>query len=230
MPNYPTYPSQPFTGNLPSAAALGPEDLHPSSGTAPYYQAQIDRRYTRALAGLGSVEVQDEGTDQGYATNELNYIAALDDVQGNGVFDPPGTEPNIHGDAGVFASRYGLPGYMARERMYEPSEVVDATTGRPVVYVNSGAVSLDSAAQVAFTERGLYAPPDPVIRQQQAYNVPDVPTEDVSMPAWPVEGGPTNGLGQDEGWSATKLLLVTGAAAVGMGALYALLKKRGARR
>ena len=230
-PTYPISPSQPFTGMVPSSAALGPEDLHPSGGTSPYYQARIDRRYTRALSGDPGMEVQDEQTDQGYASNELAYVAALDDVQGNGVFDPPGTEANIHPDAGILAARFSLPGYMARERMYTPSEVVDATTGRPVVYVNGGAVSLDSAAQVAFIERGLYAPPEPVIRQQQGYPVPDAGTFDPTPSPWPVHGdaAPTAGLGADEGWSATQLLLATGAVALSFGALYALMKKRGAK-
>lgn len=220
MPTYPSYPSQPFTGKPPGVIAAGPSDLRASGGTAPYYQAQIDKRYTRQLAGTG-IEVQDEQTDQGWAKNELDVYAEKDDVQGNGVFDPPGTEPNIYPDAGVFANRNGLPGYLARERMYQPSEVVDSTTGRPVVYVNGGAVSMDSAAQIAFIERNMYGAPKPVIERQEAYAPGFRSTWNVRQNPAPIS---TSGLGAAP-WSGPKLLLATVAVGAAMGGLYAMLKK-----
>lgn len=164
MPRYPNYPSQPYTGYPPGLISAGPADLRASSGTAPYYQDRIDRMYGRHLAGFG--EVQDEAADEGYALNELRLMEEMDDVRGNGVFDPPGTKPNLYRDAGVFAGRHGIPGYIDREVVYKPSEVIDATTGRPVVYVPSGAVAIDSAAQVAHIEGGMYAPPRPVLDSQ----------------------------------------------------------------
>ena len=149
MPSYPNYPSQPYTGDLPSMVEVGPSDTRYTSNLAPHYEAPFDRRYGRRLAGLG-IDVSDESADPGWAKNELEVYAEMDDVQGNGVFDPPGTHPNIHPDAGIMAARYSLPGYHAREVPFSKTEVVDATTGRRVIAVPSGAVSLDSAAQIAY--------------------------------------------------------------------------------
>lgn len=173
MPNYPLYPSQPYTGNLPSMQEVGPPDTRYTSLTAPHYAAPFDRRYGRRLAGT-DFDVSDESTDDGWALNELNLLADMDDVQGNGVFDPPGTHPNIHPDAGIMAARYSLPGYHAREVPFSKTEVVDATTGRPVVAVPSGAVSLDSAAQIAYIEQGRFGQPRNVVRWQEAAPMPGV--------------------------------------------------------
>jgi hypothetical protein len=170
---YPSYDPQPYTGNLLSMVDAGPSDARYSSGTAPRYEAPFDRRYGRRLAGT-DLDVSDESTDPGYASNELDVMSEMDDVQGNGVFDPPGTHPNIHPDAGVLAARYSLPGYHAREVPFAKSEVVDATTGRRVIGVPSGAVSLDSAAQIAFIEQGRYRTPKPVVNWQEASPMPGV--------------------------------------------------------
>ena len=173
MSSYPNYDSQPYTGNLLSMVEAGPSDARYSSGTAPAYAAPFDRRYGRRLAGT-DLDVSDESTDPGYASNELEVLAEMDDIQGNGVFDPPGTHPNIHPDAGVLAARYSLPGYHAREIPFAKSEVVDATTGRRVIGIPSGAVSLDSAAQIAFIEQGRYRTPRPVQNWQSASPMPGV--------------------------------------------------------
>jgi len=173
MPSYPHYPPQPYTGDLPSMVEVGPSDARYSSNLAPHYEAPFDRRYGRRLAGLG-IDVSDESTDPGWAKNELEIYAEMDDVQGNGVFDPPGTHPNIHPDAGIMAARYSLPGYHAREVPFSKTEVVDATTGRRVIAVPSGAVSLDSAAQIAFIEQGRYSTPENVVRWQEAAPMPGV--------------------------------------------------------
>lgn len=170
---YPNYPAQPYTGDLPSMVAVGPSDLRYTSEAAPHYAAPFDRRYGRRLAGLG-VDVQDESADPGWASNELELLAEMDDVQNNGVFDPPGTHPNIHPDAGIMAARFSLPGYHAREVPFSKTEIVDATTGRPVIAVPSGAVSLDSAAQIAYIEQGRYSTPENVVRWQEASPMPGV--------------------------------------------------------
>ena len=162
-PSYPAYPSQPYRGGtLPTMEEVGPPDTRYSSGTAPFYESGIQSMYGRNLAGTDH-EVQDERAEPAWATNELALYARQDDVQGSGIFDPPGTHPNIHPDAGVFATRYSLPGYHARERPFSESEVVDVTTGRPIRAVPAGAVAMDSAAQIAFIEAGLYGPPQPLI-------------------------------------------------------------------
>lgn len=158
-PNYPKYPSQPNRGNLPGMVAMGPPDLRASSSTAPYYQGRIDRAHGRYLAGLGSSEMEPV-----YAYNELAVMNEMDDVQGNGIFDPYGSQKNVHPGAGVFAVNYSLPGMHARERPFGFSEERDATTGRPVRAVPSGAVANDSSAQIAFLEQGLYPRPQPMMQ------------------------------------------------------------------
>ena len=158
MPKYPTYPSQPNSGNLPSMFAMGPPDLRASSSTAPYYQGHLNRRHGRHLAGLGSTEME-----PAYAYNELAVMAEMDDIQGNGIFDPYGAQKNVHPGAGVFAVNYSLPGMHARERPFGFSEERDITTGRPIRAVPSGAVANDSSAQIAFLEKGLYPRPTPMI-------------------------------------------------------------------
>jgi hypothetical protein len=95
---------------------------------------------------------------QDYA-NELDVLAEADDVQGNGLFDPPGSHGNIHPDEGIFADNMSLPGYVARDRFYTPSEVRDVWTGEPVVYVPGGAVAIDQAQEQAFRDRLLWELP-----------------------------------------------------------------------
>lgn len=237
---YPAYPPQPYTGDLPSMVAVGPPDARYSSRTAPRYEAPFDKRYGRRLAGT-DLDVADESTDPGWAMNELNIMAEMDDIQANGIFDPPGTHPNIHPDAGVFATRMSLPGYHAREKPFSKTEVVDATTGRQVVAVPSGAVSLDSAAQIAFIEQGLYQTPRPVVRWQEASPMPGVNIADWMQDPQTIQPSgygvqaPVNGyagyggLGDgaapvptDTAATIGKVLLV----GVSAGVLYALFRKK----
>lgn len=96
-----------------------------------------------------------------YAHNELRVMAEMDDTQGDGIFDPPNAQKNVHPSAGSFAANYSLPGMHARERPFSFSEERDVTTGRPIRAVPSGAVANDSAAQIAFLEQGLYPRPQP---------------------------------------------------------------------
>jgi hypothetical protein len=156
MPRYPIYPSQPNTGRVPSMVQMGPPDLRPTSSTGPYYAARLNNMHGRYLAGLGSSESPMEPE---YALNELRVLAEMDDVQGDGIFDPPNTQKNVHPGAGVFSVNYSLPGMHAREVPFGFSEEIDITTGRPIRAVPSGAVANDSAAQIAFLEGGLYKRP-----------------------------------------------------------------------
>jgi hypothetical protein len=220
MARYPNYPSTPFTGDLPSMAAMGPPELLPSSGTAPYYQQRIDQQYSRRLGGLGA-EVQDEAVEPAWATNELAAMSELDDSQGDGVFDPPGTSPNVHSQSGVFGGRYGLPGYLARERMYSASEVKDVATGRPLIYVNAGAVAADTRAQVAFIERNLHQPVTGILNAARKQRVRPIDTSLVVQAPVPIS---TSGLGAAP--SATKLLLLAGITAFVAGGVYALVRSR----
>lgn len=253
-PRYPVHPTQPFTGRLPNMYEVGPSDFRYSSDTAPAFQQHADRLHGRHLAGT-DVEVEDEDAQPGWALNELKLYAEMDDVQANGIFDPPGTRPNIYPDAGVLAARFGIPGYLARERMFAESEVIDSTTGRPVVYVNSGAVSMDSAAQIAFLERGAYGPSDPVIGASRSRGAPFRSITNVRQHpigigpaehrqpnrAYPVENAitapypkippgsgaePVQGLGDlIPSGSAIPALLVLGLIGIAAGGAYAVLKK-----
>lgn len=242
MPLYPVYPSQPNSGDLPTQVNMGPFDLYPTSSTAPAYQENFDMMYGRHLAGAEKPVGSDD--EPAYALNELRLMAEMDDVDGNGVFEQPGSRPNIYPDAGIFASDYSVPGYLHRERMYAPSEIIDANTGRPVTYVNGGTVSMDSTAMVAFMEGGMYAPPRPYLDMYSEHDMSKRSTVNVAqnpvavtnpgpptmaprslLPA-PVitgaEAGAQAGLG-DAG-SVKTLLIGLAIAGLGAGAVYAMTR------
>jgi len=225
---YPFYPSQPFTGNLLTGKQGGPPDARFTSYTAPDIQARIDARYGRTLAGDTQVQAQ-ESPDNAWAVNELAALRELDDVQGDGIFDPPGTHPNVYPDAGVLAARYSLPGYHVREVPFMFSEVRDATTGRPIIPVPNGAVSLDTPAKLAQLEKGQYAPSQPVVWSNRGGVV-----RDESIVNWAQNPEPVHGLGR---WGVgvdaptppvpsdtTKKVMAVVAVGLAAGALYALLK------
>lgn len=228
MPSYPTYPSQPFTGNPPSmwSDVNRASDTRYSSSTAPFYQARIDKAHGRHLAGSDE-EVQDEQANDGYALNELRLMAEMDDVQGNGVFDNPEvTPPNIHPDAGIFQVRFSLPGYSARERMFMPSEVRDVTTGRPIIPVPNSPIAFDTNEQVAYIERGLHQPFGPVVEQTSRGDMPYESIVNVVQNPEQIKVGvprATNGFGQAPGDGKRTALLV-GGAAVAAGVLWFALK------
>lgn len=227
--HYPSYHPQPYTGAPLTGKQMGPPDMRPTSLTAPVYQAPIDRRYGRTLAG--DIEVQDEQAhpDNAWAVNELAMLRELDDVQGDGIFDPPGTHPNVYPDAGVLAARYSLPGYHVREIPFKYSEVRDATTGRPIIPVPSGAVSLDTPAKLAQLEKNLYAPAQPVVWSNRGGRVRDQSIVNWAQNPQPVQGIGRWGVGVEapspapasSGGKAAMAVIGLGLAA---GALYALLK------
>lgn len=153
-PPYPVYTSQPmFGGSLPTIDEIGPPDTRPSS-LNPSYDMYAGA-YGRNIAGLGDnmMSSSDEGVKT-YA-NELDSLAIADDIQGNGVFDPAGTQGNIHPDYGVFADHQSLPGFLVRDRDYQPSQVIDGTTGEPVMFVPGGAVAIDQSQYDTIRERQL---------------------------------------------------------------------------
>lgn len=166
-PPYPVYES----GNIvpdsaPAPWPTGPADFRPSA-LNPYY-SQYQGARGRVIAGLGSddqpgvqhMEVSADGPEVQTYDNELQRLTEEDDVQGNGVFDPDGTQPNIHSDYGSLATRFSQPGYLAREQFYTPSEVSDLTTGLPVMYVPGGAVPVDDIQVQAFRRTlGWQIPP-----------------------------------------------------------------------
>lgn len=145
-------------------------DQYPS-GTGPAALTYAPE-YRRMLAGLGDIStVQMDGPGTRYETlkqngrrlgidypEELEQLDKAEDTQGNGIFDPANSYPNIHTDAGVFADHANLPGYLAREQFFAPSEVLDINTGRPVVYVPGNAFMLDRRLNGALAEQALYEP------------------------------------------------------------------------
>ena len=239
---YPVYASTILDGNLPTMPEMGPPDLRPTSSTAGYYQERLDSMFGRHLAGAEKPVGDDR--EPAYALNELRLAAEMDDVNGSGIFDPPGTKPNNYPDAGVFAMSWGMPGYLHREKMYAPSEIIDGTTGRPVTYVNGGAVSMDSAAQIAFIESGRYNPPRPVLDRFREIPVEDSSTVNVRQNPVPVARTQvsTSGYGYagygttveavpppvaEPGMSGTgKLLVALALAGLGVGAAVALTRPK----
>jgi len=145
-PPYPNYRRQQFDGDLPLPPINQP-DTRPIANNPAYSRY----RGTRGRSCAGVDDMNAEGIKD--YPNELNLLAEADDVVGNGLFDPPGSHGNVHPDEGIFADNVNLPGYIARDRFYEPSEVRDVTTGDPVVYVPGGAVAIDDAQAQAFRDR-----------------------------------------------------------------------------
>jgi hypothetical protein len=222
---YPNYPSQPFTGNLLTGKQGGPPDARFTSGTSPYYQSSIDRHYGRSLAGDNAVQAN-QSPDNAWAVNELEAMRELDDVQGDGIFDPPGTHPNIHADAGSLAARYALPGYHVREVPFKFSEVRDATTGRPIMPVPNGAVALDTPVKLAMLERNMYAPAQPIVWSNRGGQVHDHSIANVVQNPEPIHG--MGWLGEDSPPVLSdngRTVLAVVAVGFAAGALWALLKK-----
>ncbi len=221
---YPHYPSQPNAGRLPSMREIGPFGTQPTSSTAAYYNNRILSAHGRQLAGLGSSSME-----PAYALNELQAMAEADDVQGDGIFDPPGTQKNIHGSAGVFAVNYNLPGYHARELPFALSEERDITTGRQIRAVPSGAVANDAAAQIAFLEAGLYPLPVPPISLMDSVVHPE-PTYDVMQNPVPIDGlgrlRRRRGMGAFQMTNTTWALALVGAGVVAFAVFGARKKGR----
>lgn len=218
---YPKFPNQPFTGKLPSMIDAGTSDTLYSSGTAPYYEKRWNMAHGRHLAGSDDV-VQDEASIPAWASNELDYYAEMDDVQGNGVFDVPGSHPNIYPDAGILASRFDIPGYVAREKMYSPSEVVDATNGNRVIYVNGGAVAMDTPAQVAFMRdrAAMKRPVSPIALAMQTQRMPSKQTWNERQNPLPI------GQTTSEPMGLVGMLAASAAIGLAVGAIYAATKKK----
>ncbi len=227
-PPYPVYSRTPYTGDLPPPSALGPPDTRPSS-TIPHPLRATNPAYSvyagahgRHLAGLNGVQMHsaDEGIKD--YPNELDVLQIADDVVGNGMFDPPGSHGNVHPDYGVFADHESLPGYIARDQFYTPSEVIDATTGSPVMYVPSGAVSIDHAQQQAFKDRLLWQLP-PGVNPYATRDVFQMSTVTPHEAAWPVgqaEEPP------EEKASPLNMFLIAGIAGLSIGLVAALVWKK----
>ena len=188
-------------GTLPSMPDIGPHDLHPGQHNPAYDVYNMTRG--RHLGSLGqNAELQSQtppSADAGvhpsqYMSvqramkdypNELDALTAEDDVSGNGIFDANDTHGNIHPDEGIFADRESLPGYVAREKWFQPSEVIDVNTGEPVMYVPGNGFMIDPRTQWAVDQIALYEPGMPSTGGQ---GVEQVSTVQPYQPAWPVYG------------------------------------------
>lgn len=179
----PRYPAFSEHGYVPKPAPFGPPDMWPSglnSGYSVYAGA-----YQRNLAGVEAMNA--EGID--VYPNELNLLAAADDVSGNGVFDPNGTHGNLHKSEGVFNDHQSLPGYVDREVFYQPGEVQDITGGGTTMYVPGGAVAFQQGqTETLRANRLLWELPNAVrpegIEHLRQQNIVNAPTATQSIGEW----------------------------------------------
>lgn len=228
-PNYPVYGRTPiFGGSLPTIDEIGPPDTRPTSLINPSYSI-YQGAWGRNLSGLGASDMQDmPSADEGIRDypNELNLLSAADDVQGNGIFDPEGSHGNVHPDTGIFADHESLPGYIVRDRFYQPSQVIDGTTGDPIMYVPSGAVAIDAAQRVALERRRNLWELPPEFNPNPVTGPPEADTWIPQQYALPVDGlgqvVPANGAPATTGQKLVALAIV--GAAVGL--LAATMRKK----
>jgi hypothetical protein len=185
-PMYPVFKEH----QLPFQPQTWPPDMRPS-GLGPG-QAVYASTFGRNLAGVGADMAEprfDSVNAEGIETypNELDLLAQGDDVVGNGVFDPNDTHGNIHPDAGVFNDHQSLPGYVARDKFYAPSEVRDLTQPNDqVVYVPGGAVSLQQGQQETLTKNQLLWQLPRDFNPMTMEDIPQYSTVDAPTAATPV--------------------------------------------
>lgn len=242
--NLTAYPSQRLAqknaGDLPSLYDIGPHDLHPGQHNPEYDVYNMSRgRYLGSLgqtptqqsqtppsadAGVHPTEYQ-SSVERGMKDypNELDSLTAEDDVSGNGIFDAPDTHGNIHPDEGIFADRESLPGYVAREQWFKPSEVIDINTGEPVMFVPGNGFMLDPRTQWAVDQIQLYEPGMPSTGGQ---GVEQVSTVQPYQPAWPVRGP----MGQAQAQETTTrgamgAYVLAGVAGLSIGLLAGLVRR-----
>jgi hypothetical protein len=223
-PPYPVYDSTPiFGGDLPTIDEDGPPDVRPSAMNPAY--SVYAGTWGRNFAGLGDtkkMQMQTGSADEGIADypNELNVLAEADDVNGNGVFDPHGSPGNQYPDEGIFADSESMPGYVMRDQFYAQSEVIDGTTGYPVMYVPGGAVPIDEGQWDTDAARQLMYELQPGI-SPQSFGTPGfednwIP-EDYSMPV--------AGLGETPEPSRVGIFMSFAVVGVAVGLVVATLRK-----
>lgn len=125
-----------LTGKLRDFA--GPYDRKPSQMNH-YYERTMIRPYGRQLRGLGG-EPADPNRSDSWAGDDdaLRQGNDDDDAVGNGIFDGDGAAPVQHANAGIFQAHYAEPGFLYRERLTRPGQVVSTVTNRPMVFVPAG--------------------------------------------------------------------------------------------
>ena len=181
------------------------------------------------ISGLGAVP-QSRYHHDSWSGDDPAVLEAdeLDDSVGNGVFDGAGAAPIQHAGNGVFEAHYAEPGYLYRERMGEPSEVIDATTGNPIVYhPNAGQSSHEDILRTYRRwdqETPRYYGP---MRSRQPGSVLTRSTANAATP--PASISPLKGLGQSLTDSSSLLPYAVGGLLLGVaaGILYTSMKKGG---
>lgn len=252
--SYPKYPATWFGGQLPGIKEMPgpPPDQTPTDNINPHYTAYA-ATHGRTLAGVGRTQTLRARCRKLYGTrglgadeeppmdplivrnsdeekpypNELEVLSELDDVQSNGIFDAPGTHGNVHPDAGIFADRQALPGYVAREQWYQPSEVIDATTGRPVMYVPAGSPALNPREMDALRETARYA--QTILQDTEPRpSTPQQPNVDPITPVFQVGATEEEKSGLGTGLGTT--LAIGAALGLGLGLAAAALSRPKRRR
>lgn len=135
---YPKHSNQPWPGYVPS------DSLNPDGGLLgqinPRDRERLMMEHGRNLAGLGRTEGW--GGDSEYDERSASALEKDDDVVGSGVFDMPGHKNTVHATLGVFADHPNLPGYIARELPFRPSEEVESVpSGAQVITVPGGGMT-----------------------------------------------------------------------------------------
>lgn len=123
-------------------------DNFPSGSNLSFLKANA-MPYGRQFRDFGALPETDQHGDSWAGDDPaLRDAVDADDVVGNGIFDGPGAPPTAHAGTGVFESKFSLPGYLYREQPTRPGEVIDTTTGSPVVFQpNAGGSWFSDAAQ-----------------------------------------------------------------------------------
>lgn len=225
---YPRFKGQPVGYRMDELFGEYASDQYPS-GVGPASSTYAPE-YRRMLAGTENMDgpgMQYEGLvgagrRLGIAyPEELEQLNKAEDVQGNGIFDPANSYPNLHTDAGVFADHANLPGYLAREQFFKESEVLDVNTGNPVVFVPGNSFMLDRRLDGALAEQRLYEPGWPGTGGHRA-RVQSIVTPDEA--SWAIHG-----LGVDnpnEPAPASNMFIYAALAGLAVGLVAGLAVKR----
>ncbi|MBW2672274.1 MAG: hypothetical protein JRD89_02510 [Deltaproteobacteria bacterium] len=108
-------------------------------------RARMAAEHGRYLSGVDNMSTQSDPREnlvEKAEHAEVFDMEAQDDVLGSGIFDPYHRGGTANRNAGVFASKNSLPGYLAREVPFTAStEVTDLTDGAAVVTVPAGGMA-----------------------------------------------------------------------------------------
>jgi len=99
-------------------------------------------RYLSGVDNMSTQKAPSENLVEKAEHAEIFDMEAQDDVLGSGIFDPYHRGGTANRNAGVFASKNSLPGYLAREVPFTAStEVTDLADGAAVVTVPAGGMA-----------------------------------------------------------------------------------------